>query len=330
MKPLDSHFFLPHLRELHTQMRDAIHAHVSRASLESMSRAERFEGGDIIYALDSRGEEILFPWCEKLGRTVPFLLVCEGLGEGQQLFGTPEISGAQFVLICDPIDGTRPLMYDKRSAWLLLGVAPNVENPTLQNIEIALQGELPTSKAGWADCVWAWKGGGAHGESQNLFNAQTRNLHIQPSRASSIEGGYAMLSKFFVGSKGYLANLEEQLVKELLGEPSHGSPQTFDDQYISNGGQLYEILSGRDRFNADLRPFVHQKLSGNSSNRLCSHPYDLCTELIAREAGCFVTDELGQSLNAPLDVDSPVNWIAYANSQIRAQVEPVLMRLLHG
>ncbi len=78
-----------------------------------------------------------------------------------------------------------------------------------------------------------------------------------------------MLSKFFVGSKGWLADLEETLVREILGAPVGASPQTFDDQYISTGGQFHQLFTGRDRFNADLRPLAHRKL-GQSSPLLCA------------------------------------------------------------
>ena len=325
---LDSTQFLPQLRALHGELRDALHQHVSQTATSEMSAATRFEGGDTIYALDVESEEILLRCCEKWGRHTPFLLICEGLPDGRQLFGASDVAGAQFILVCDPIDGTRPLMYDKRSAWLLLGVAPNVENPNLGDIEIAWQGELPTSKGGWADAFWAVRGAGASGESLNLYTKETRVLNAKPSGAASIEGGFAMLSKFFVGSKGWLAALEERLVQELLGAPPDGSPLTFDDQYISTGGQFYELFSGRDRFNADLRPVAHRAMWGEVGQRLAAHPYDCCTALIATEAGAILTDEHGEPLRAPLDVETPVAWIGYANAQIRAQVEPVLRRLL--
>ena len=57
---------------------------------------------------------------------------------------------------------------------------------------------------------------------------------------------------------------------------------------------------------------------------ICSHPYDLSTELIAREAGVIVTDPAGRPLAAPLDVFAEVAWVGYANAGIRAQVEPAL------
>ena len=61
---------------------------------------------------------------------------------------------------------------------------------------------------------------------------------------------------------------------------------------------------------------------------LCARPYDLCTELIAREAGVVVTDEWGRPLAAPLDTVFDVAWVGYANEALRRLVEPVLHRLL--
>jgi hypothetical protein len=57
---------------------------------------------------------------------------------------------------------------------------------------------------------------------------------------------------------------------------------------------------------------------------ICCHPYDLCTELIAREAGVIVTDPLGAPLSAPIDVFAEVAWTGYANPVLAAQVAPVL------
>ena len=49
-----------------------------------------------------------------------------GRAGGVKVFpeGTRE-ADAEIRLIVDPIDGTRGLMYDKRPAWALAGVAPN-------------------------------------------------------------------------------------------------------------------------------------------------------------------------------------------------------------
>jgi hypothetical protein len=102
----------------------------------------------------------------------------------------------------------------------------------------------------------------------------------------------------------------------------------FDDQYIATGGQLYELLVGHDRFLADLRPVFFEALG--LPPKLTCHPYDICTELIAREAGVIVTDADGQPLSAPLDIRAHVAWAGYANEQLRARIEPHLRALLAG
>ena len=79
----------------------------------------------------------------------------------------------------------------------------------------------------------------------------------------------------------------------------------------------------------DVRGLLYEKFAreGRATGHAC-HPYDLCTVLIAEECGVEITDRTGKSLNAPLDTTTDVSWIGYANADIRAEVEPVLMRLL--
>ena len=90
---------------------------------------------------------------------------------------------------------------------------------------------------------------------------------------------------------------------------------------------------GHDRWVADLRPLVDPLLRERGrALGLCCHPYDLCTESIARAAGVIVTDACGERLTAPLDVSTDVAWIGFANSEIREQVWSVLPEVLaaHG
>ena len=61
---------------------------------------------------------------------------------------------------------------------------------------------------------------------------------------------------------------------------------------------------------------------------ICCHPYDLATELIAREMGVVITDENGCQLAPKLDLESDVAWIGYANEGIRKQMEPELQAAL--
>jgi len=61
---------------------------------------------------------------------------------------------------------------------------------------------------------------------------------------------------------------------------------------------------------------------------ICCHPYDLCTELIAREFGVEIAGVDGEQLDAPLDVVANVSWVGYANPQIRLQIEPAFRSAL--
>jgi fructose-1,6-bisphosphatase/inositol monophosphatase family enzyme len=63
---------------------------------------------------------------------------------------------------------------------------------------------------------------------------------------------------------------------------------------------------------------------------MAAHPYDICTELIAREAGVIVTDLHGQPLSDPLSVHNDVAWLGYANPALHRLIEPVMQRLLRS
>jgi hypothetical protein len=219
-------------------------------------------------------------------------------------------------------------MYGKRSAWFLGAIAaPPHGNyyPTLADIQIALQAELPTPRAAVADTLWAVRDGGVDAETVTLSNGSAERFVPHPSTARTVAGGFATICKFFPGTMSAAAELEEALFLEILGPPDH-APQVFDDEYISTGGQLYELTVGRDRFVADLRPLLIHP--GNSVNPLCCHPYDLCTWIIAQEAGVQITSGVGGTLISPLDTETPVSWIGYANETIRDSIELPLQRLL--
>jgi fructose-1,6-bisphosphatase/inositol monophosphatase family enzyme len=367
----------------------------------------RVSAADTIYNIDADIEPVIESYLENWGREQALVLIAEGIEpETGRVFpsGTKE-EDALIRLIIDPIDGTRGLMYDKRAAWTLAGVAPNLGAGTrLSDIEVAVMSELPTSKMGFADVLWAIKGRGARGLRERLdgksatlepaamdmrgrpigqvltkmgkvadehlieaLNAQKSTgglfgqllvglgrvnetdvqialafqkgdeprldpklmsvivgepLALRPSESETIDHGFAMVSNFLPGTKVLASELMEYLVKQLLGEAHKAS--VFDDQYISTGGQFYELIVGHDRFNADLRPVFHRMQS--SAMGLCCHPYDCATLLIAREAGVIITDETGAALDGPLDTTSALSWIGYANGLLQRRIEPVIRR----
>ena len=324
---------LLHVRHIHAAIRDSIVAACERQSVESLSTIVAEQAGDAVFAIDRIAEEVLLEHFSELGQKRSFLLIAEGLGEsGLATFPVgldPE--EAELRILIDPIDGTRGLMYQKRAAWILTGIAPNRGAQTsIADIELAVQTEIPLLKQHLCDSLWAIAGQGAAGERYNRLTQERHTLVPRPSQASTIAQGYGNIARFFPGGRAELAAIDDELIERVCGPVIVGKPQTFEDQYISTGGQLYELMMGHDRWIADLRGTLtaHTKVTTG----LCCHPYDMCTELIAREAGVIVTDEQGQSISAPLDVFTNLSWIGYANHAIHRQLAPTLHTLLteHG
>ena len=329
---MDTSKLIGKIRTIQAGIRDRIVEKLDSEPVGGMSGVVGETSGDTIYAIDRISEDALRAAFEEgLADEASFVLVGEGLADGGEVYpaGTPH-EDAEYRVIVDPIDGTRGLMYDKRSAWVLTGVAPNLGPETgLRDILVAVQTEIPTSKQYRSDVLWAVRGEGAAGESYDRIRDRTGPLSLRPSEAETVEHGFAMLSRFFPGGKDILAALEERLAEELIGPVERGRARLFEDQYICTGGQLYELMAGHDRFNADLRPLLEGVLAkrGNAPGINC-HPYDICTALIAVEAGVQVTDPSGSPLSAPLDTTYPIAWVGYANKRLKATIEPVLNRLL--
>ena len=261
---------------------------------------------DTIYAIDQVADDVLLDWFEEHWPNV--MVVSEGLD-------TPVLVGeaAAWTVIVDTIDGTRGLMYDKRPAWCLAAAAP--PGGGLADMVAAAMTELPTAKQGAADQLSATRGGGLRSERVDLARGERHALDVRPSAATDLEHSFSGLAKFFLPGKAALASLEAELFGRL------GDTQVFDDQYLSTGGQLHELITGRDRFVADLRPLV-------TDDGLACHPYDVCTALLLEEVGGVVTDPWGDPLAVPLDNVSPVAWVGYANMALAARIGPVLAELV--
>ncbi len=320
--------FLPLIKTLHERIRDAVVDACEKSSVEILSGIAKEEEIDTIYAVDVVSEELIVEFFEtEIAPIVPIILIAEGIEGGEIVLPrTASGAAAKWRVIVDPIDGTRGIMFQKRSAWILTGIAPNKgANTNLSDIELAIQTEIPLVKQHLSDTVWAIRGEGASASRYNRITKENKNLQLSPSNAPTIAHGFATMSRFVPGVGVEATEIYEEIVRGALGEMQPGKAQCFEDQYICTGGQLYELIAGHDRFVADLRPLFEKSLNKRGLKLgLCCHPYDLCTELIARELGVIITDENGEQLNAKLAVDPDVAWLGYANGKIRSQIETLL------
>lgn len=321
------------LRHLHERVRDEVVAACERAELDDLACVEDdAPEGDTIYAVDRVSEQLLVELFEsEIAPLAPLVLIGEGLPGGSVVLprGATE-SDAVVRVIVDPIDGTRGLMYQKRSAWVLTGVAPNRGSETsLGDVELALQTEIPLVKQHLCDSLWAVRGEGAAAERYNRLSGERRPIRLRPSKANTIRHGFAGLARFFPGAREELAAIDEEIVRGALGDVEPGKAHCFEDQYLSSGGQFYELIAGHDRFIADLRPLMEPLLNRRGLRLgICCHPYDVCTELIAREIGVIITDARGRALAPLLNVEADVAWVGYANHSIREEIEPLLSQAL--
>jgi len=305
------------IKKLHQLLSKDITKQTENQTIDKLSSVAHSGKGDLVYNIEKNSDNIidghLPKFAEKFG---PALLISESIGE--KIYGAKNKEECAYAIIIDPLDGTRELMYDLRSAWILTGVAPNKPEPKLKDIEIAVQTEIPTTKQFRYD-VFSANGNKTIAERHDKLHGNSFEWKPQPSRTKTIEGGFAFLTKFFEGAKTKSSEIEEELFKRL-GLMEEGKAKTFDDQYICSAGQFAMLFSGSYRFCGDLRPYLTKTLS--------AHPYDVCTKPIADNLGIEITDVYGNNLDVPLDTKTGVSWFGYANKDIRNQVEPVLLEIL--
>lgn len=328
----DARPLLASILALHDRIRDAVVAACeAQGESAALAAVDRDDEGDTIYAIDRISEETLLEGLSDVARHEPLWVIAEGLPPGG--IGLPhgiEEGACRWRVLVDPIDGTRGLMYQKRSAWVLTGVAPNRGPATrLRDIVLAVQTEIPLIKQHLSDQLWALRGEATHARRHNRLSGAARELTPRPSRADTIAHGFSSVVRFFPGARDVLAAIDDALVAQVLGPPVAGKASCFEDQYMSTGGQLYELAMGHDRFVADLRPEMAPILTARGAPLpLCCHPYDLCTALIAEQLGVVVTDADGAPVDGPFDLDAALSWVGYANEGLRARVQPALQDVL--
>jgi len=105
------------VRRLHETIRQTVAEACEHSSIETVAEVAREEEGDTIYAVDCISEQLLIDFFQKdIARIAPIVLIAEGLPSGKlvlPLHASEE--DATWRIIVDPIDGTRGLMYQKRS-----------------------------------------------------------------------------------------------------------------------------------------------------------------------------------------------------------------------
>jgi myo-inositol-1(or 4)-monophosphatase len=231
------------------------------------------EGGDVTFAIDEQAESFLEEFLAERAPEVAFYSEDQGLVESS---GTPE-----WVLIVDPIDGTRPAMAGLESACVSVAAARLGDGePTMGDVEVG--------------CVVEIKSGAV------FIAARDGAIEPEPRLSANADLGRLFWS---YGFRGRPVVPTAQVLEELIDGSSVGGgtfdlgSATFDMTRIVTG-QLDAYVEPGPRLVADV-PGMREEFERVGGGAVLSNsPYDLAAAaLICERAGAIVTDASGNPLS---------------------------------
>lgn len=312
----------------HHHARTELHRAISASSSAELSTVAIEAETDTLFHVDEIAEQVLLDFFDQnQDQAPPFLLVGE-FASGESLsFGHGE---PQYRILLDPIDGTRLVMHGKASGWILSGIFPEKgERTRLAEAIFALQTEVPLLKHLVAETLWAARGAGAYRRVENLVthDANIAALHNDPH--DNLIHSFISFVNLFPRGKTAIAEVEEAFLNETLKQHNDAGSLIYEDQHLSTGAQLYELIQGKTRLVVDIRPALnHQWRQRREPTVLCAHPYDLCAWLIAHEAGAVVRVPDGQSFDGSASATAEVGWIGFSNRSLYSQHSKTLFKIL--
>lgn len=301
------------------------------------SRPLREGLGDVTYALDACTEEAVEGWLLETARELPLSLLTEdtgwrhlgpptGVGEAAVELAGFDHGGPRIAL--DPVDGTRGLMHDLRSAWTVVSCAgPGAGIPRLSELELGMVSELPDGRAGRFRRLVATGSGPCELELRAVGGGERLETRVLRADADDRpDHGFFPFFRYEPAQRPTLAVVEARFFARLAEHEGAELRHVFDDQYISNAGQLVLTALGSYRMIADLRALLARR---SGTRTTTSKPYDLAgAVLCARRAGCVVTDGEGVELDFELDCTTPVDFVAWANPGTQRRLAPHLRAAL--
>jgi hypothetical protein len=220
-------------------------------------------------------------------------------------------------------------MLDVRSAWALTGIAPDKGAATrLSDCVVAVQTELPTTFAGVYHVLTAVRGQGATIARHDVrTGAEIERRPLLADTSLRIDNGYLCFARYLPVERTLVAELERRFLERIVPAFDLSPRLIYDDQYLCSAGQLYLVATGRYRMLADLRGWLRRT---RGLENFTSKPYDLAALLIYREAGVPVLGADLAPLDAPLDTETPLSVLAFANESLRERLAPHLAAVMAG
>jgi myo-inositol-1(or 4)-monophosphatase len=257
------------------------------------------QGGDVTFAIDARAEAYLERF--RVERAPGFAFYSEDRG-----LVSPD-EGAEWVLVVDPIDGTRPAMAGLEAACVSVAVAPLDGTPHMGDVQVGCVVDIKSGRVFLAE-----RGGG---------------VDPAPSLSANRE-----VSRMFwsYGLRGRPVRVIAEVLGELIDASSVGGA-TFD-----LGSATYDmtrIVTGQLDAYIEPGPAIVANVPGMRAEFervgggvvLNNSPYDLAAAcLILEEAGAVVTDAEGEPLaERGLLGSGPefqISCVAAANRELHAAI----------
>lgn len=327
------------LHELATRIRGAARGAlieaIARGTLDDLARPHAQGAGDVTYGIDVPTERVLDAWLDEVARHEPISLLTEdagwrhrgpdGRGRARDLDGFDH--GGPRVVV-DPIDGTRNLMSDVRSAWTVVAsCGPGPGEPRMSDVEGGVLAEIPDSRGALARVFRATVDGRVRCSVERVDDgALVSDGTWRADEDDRPDHGYFPFFRYLADQRPEIARVEAAFFARTAAREGADVRTCYDDQYISNGGQLALLTTGTYRMIADLRAHLAER---RGRTTLTCKPYDCAGAiLVARAAGCVVTAADGSVLDFPLDVSTPVSFVGWVNARTRARLEPHLLAAL--
>jgi myo-inositol-1(or 4)-monophosphatase len=273
-----------------------IGAHASRA------HAGEAVGGDVTFAIDESAESRMEEFLAERAPEVAFY------SEDRGMVHTASGTDAEWVLIVDPIDGTRPAVAGLESCCVSVAAAKLGDGePRMRDVACGVIVEIKSGATFVAE-----RGGG-----------------LEPAPILSPNPDIGRMFWTY-GLRGRPTRLLMEALAEIVDASSVGGASfdlgsaTFDmtrivtgqlDAYIEPGPRIVdEVPGGREEF---------ERVGGGGI--LNNSPYDLAAAVIClEEAGAIVTDANGRDLGDRLllgsDHDFQMSCVAAANAELHAEI----------
>jgi myo-inositol-1(or 4)-monophosphatase len=256
-------------------------------------------GGDVTFAIDEMAESFMEEYLARYAPGAAFYSEDRGMVTPA---GDPE-----WVLVVDPIDGTRPAMAGFEAACVSVAAAPLGDEPAMGDVEVACVCEIKTGVAFVAE--------------------RGRGVEPAPRLSANTDLGRMFWA---YGLRGRPARVIAEVIGDILDASSVGGG-TFDlgsasyDMTRIVTGQLDAYIEPGPRIVADVPGMREEfeRLGGGAV--LNNSPYDLAAvALICEEAGAAVSDAYGEPLaRRPLlgsGVEFQISCVAAANRELHSAI----------